>query len=93
MTTLDDIQDCENELDALRGKFLTQRGWEYKCDLPGSLWLWQKEFAGRLVATGTETALYIEDFFDQVNGSPPEPPADPQSVLDRKPEDERERGT
>lgn len=47
--------------DALRAK-----GWRYTCDVPGSLWLWEKKLAdGRVALVNESAAVSIQCWIDE----------------------------
>lgn len=51
-------EEVEHEED----QFLRDSGWNYTCNMPGSLWLWTKKFDGidSTIAVGKATALIME---------------------------------
>ncbi len=50
-----------DELDRDEANVLRRLGWEAKCDVPGSYWLWQKKLPdGRVVMVYRSMALSIE---------------------------------
>lgn len=47
--------------------WLRARGWEHKCDFPGSLWLWVRKLDdGRTIATSRDSAVWITDSIQYV---------------------------
>lgn len=45
MTKHFEIEDAERHLEELRGAYLRRWGWQYSCNIPGSYWLWRRDFA------------------------------------------------
>jgi hypothetical protein len=55
-------RDAMCEVDRKECDALRKLGWEYKCDVPGSYWLWQKKLPdGRLVLVNQSMALSLEE--------------------------------
>lgn len=58
---LDEINSMHEDAGIEEQKLLTERGWEYTSDTPGSVWLWEKKLAdGRTLLVNTDTALTLE---------------------------------
>jgi hypothetical protein len=58
----DKVQQAEDAFESAQSKLLRATGWAFKCDLPGSLWLWQKTMPdGRIVACAANTAIRIQE--------------------------------
>lgn len=67
--TEEQIQDAELGLEDMYVRYLTERGWEHRCDYPDSHWRWEKEVvASKRTVTmtcSTKGAYHIEsDFLD-----------------------------
>ena len=67
--TEEQIQAAELDLDDKYVRYLTERGWEQRCDYPDSHWRWEKEVttSGRTVTMtcSKKGAYHIEsDFLD-----------------------------
>lgn len=56
----DEIDDARCNIDTRVANWLRRQGWDYRCDFPGAVWLWCKEFNGRIVAVGPDQARYME---------------------------------
>lgn len=44
--------------------FLRARGWKHTCSTPGSYWLWEREYEGRVLLVERSTALSMEAWFE-----------------------------
>jgi hypothetical protein len=55
------LDELYEELKSLRSQFLYQQNWNYSCQNPGSLWLWEKEIAGRMFRCDESSAIAIEE--------------------------------
>ena len=58
--TFEKLEDMESELDQARDQYLRERGWNWRCDHPGAIWLWHKVFNGREYMVDQHTALFLE---------------------------------
>lgn len=57
-----DLVCASQELNELQSRYLRERGWDYRCDVPGAFWLWHKKLDdGRTIAVGLFQALDIEE--------------------------------
>jgi hypothetical protein len=54
---LEDLERLESELDTVRSRLLESYGWEYTCQTPGSVWLWQKVVDGKTLLVTESVAL------------------------------------
>jgi hypothetical protein len=55
-----EIEDAKEAVEAAQRSFLTAAGWRETCDHPGSYWLWQKEFAGRIYVLERSFAVSVQ---------------------------------
>lgn len=61
ITVLDAISEAESEAERLVDSFLRSRGWKLTCDVPGALWLWEKQLEdGRIVLVGQSSAMHMQ---------------------------------
>lgn len=44
MVTFANLQQTESDLQADRETYLRRFGWKMTCNVPGSFWLWQRDF-------------------------------------------------
>jgi hypothetical protein len=59
---IEKIDQMREELNVKARELLRRQGWEYRCDFPGSLWLFVKKLPdGRLVCCDQSAALNIEE--------------------------------
>jgi hypothetical protein len=59
--TLNEIEDLREQLEREEANYLRRFGWNYTSKHPGSLWLWEKEFAGQLFVCDQGTALHLTE--------------------------------
>lgn len=45
MTFFHEIETAEDDVKALKTRYLKRFGWESTCNTPGSYWLWKRDFA------------------------------------------------
>jgi hypothetical protein len=58
---LQEIRDKEQRLEHLKRQYLTERGWQYRCDFPDSCWRWVKKFErGGVITARLDNAVHIE---------------------------------
>ena len=57
---IDEAERLEGEAEHLREQFLRRHGWGHVCDVPGSLWVWVREFEGRQLMGSTNMALHMQ---------------------------------
>ncbi len=58
--TTEDVQFATDQLGFDIDGFLRERGWEYKCDTPGSYWLWERMVGSRTILVQRDMAVRIE---------------------------------
>lgn len=62
------IRIARNILTDEQRSYLRRRGWEYRCDNPASMWLWQKALPdGRTVCVAQDTALTMQERADAIS--------------------------
>jgi hypothetical protein len=64
LITLEAIELKATELMEMRHTYLRQQGWEYKCDTPGSCWLWQKQIDARTVLCNEVEAFSLQEYME-----------------------------
>ena len=58
---IDSVRSREEDIEIDTRSFLKKCGWRYTCDIPGSLWLYEKTLPdGRVALVAQSTALRIE---------------------------------
>jgi len=67
------IQKAKDDLDSYKDSFLTEHGWKYIYNTPGSYWMWEKTFDHSIFdelkwdkgsyICGTDDAIRIENSF------------------------------
>lgn len=62
---IDDINYEVEQLDFKRQELLRKTGWKLTCDVPGSLWLWEKAVRGRVLMVNQSSALAIETWLQE----------------------------
>ncbi len=45
MTFHQEIQEAEARVEELKGNYLRRWGWILTCNIPGSYWMWRRDFA------------------------------------------------
>lgn len=61
----EDIDYDKEMLDFESDDILRKKGWEYVCDVPGSLWLWQLKLKdGRVALVNKVSAISIQSWID-----------------------------
>ena len=64
-TTWEDVRDAELKLEAVKSKYLKERGWKYGCGAPGSFWYWAREYKGlRWTSLTLESAISLQRGID-----------------------------
>lgn len=57
------IEELSEELAAANRSFLHHHGWNYTCDVPSSIWLWEKKLEdGRTILVSEGTAIGIQEY-------------------------------
>lgn len=59
--TRDDLRTAESRLMDLKTRYLTEHGWKYTCETPGSTWLWRKVYLEDTYMCNLPMALCIEE--------------------------------
>ena len=60
--TASDIESLADDLANATSQWLRRHGWEYTCQTPGSMWLWQKKLPdGRVALVDESTAFSFEE--------------------------------
>lgn len=69
---IDDARSKMEDIEIETRRFLASCGWKYTCNVPGSLWLYEKELPdGRVALVDHSTALHIEAAIAPDDGSDP----------------------
>lgn len=61
----DDITFEKEQLDFMADDMLRKKGWKQTCDVPGSLWLWERKLSdGRVALVNKVSAIAMQGWFD-----------------------------
>ena len=54
------IMKARDEVDHAESGYLRERGWEYTCSTPGSVWRWAKRIKRRVLVMSQGDAVYAQ---------------------------------
>jgi len=68
-----DLTNLQEEVGFAKDQFLRERGWKHTSANPGSQWLWERKLEdGRVALLNTESAIWMQDWFDMLSNPEPE---------------------
>ncbi len=60
----EEIEDLRGSLEHKEEKYLEEKGWERTCDLPGSVWYWEKAYKGKNLLMPRNEAVSLQSRID-----------------------------
>ena len=67
MVTYEEIREAGEKVYTLEKRYLTERGWEEKCNFPDHCWRWVKKLEDdRTVCVNTRTAITFQQELDYI---------------------------
>lgn len=62
------IDRAREHLESLKQQYLTERGWTYSSDTPGSIWLFSKKLRdGRTIVCRADDAMGMQEWVDYLH--------------------------
>lgn len=62
--TFEEIEDSRNSLAHKEEKYLESKDWKRTCDLPGSVWYWEKAYKGKNILMPRDEAISFQSRID-----------------------------
>ena len=60
MGDFDILDDLESQMDAAIQGLLSRRGWKHTSSTPDCVWMWEKEYNGKVYSVSQQRALQME---------------------------------